>query len=251
MLKTIDITKEQLDKITSYIIEEKTEESTVHPFIEGNKKKVFKFFKPNIDIDNKTKKIKLLDKRLNEDDNVVKAESLVRYNGKIIGYTMPLVYGQMFNPLSFNREKNIQVLKEISKILKKLHTKGIICADIVGNVIVTSEGKPYLIDYDNFAIDGLPVDTKNIFLQRYENKVKTFDEKFDNYMLNIFTISIINRTAPYYLFNRNGKDYPVKDKAINDIIIHTLDLANNYDDNAIVDKINSKKDLKKIKLKKF
>ena len=114
MLKTIDITKEQLDKITSYIIEEKTEESTVHPFIEGNKKKVFKFFKPNIDIDNKTKKIKLLDKRLNEDDNVVKAESLVRYNGKIIGYTMPLVYGQMFNPLSFNREKNIQVLKEIS-----------------------------------------------------------------------------------------------------------------------------------------
>lgn len=251
MIKTIEVNEEQLKKLTSRIIEEKTEESTVHPFVQDNKRMVFKFFKQNVNINNKIQKIILLDERLDEKDNVVKAEALIKYNGKIIGYTMPYVYGETFNPLSFKREKNIQVLKEISKLLKQLHSKGIICGDIVGNVIVSSDGKPYFIDYDNFAIDNLPVDTKNIFLQRYEKNIETVDEKFDNYMLNIYTISILNKVAPYYLFNRIGKDYPVKDKNINDIITHTLELRHSYNDEAIVDNINSKQDMKKIRPKKF
>ena len=253
-MKYIEIDKNGINKLTEKILTKKTAESTAHPFIDNGKQKLFKLFKEGIDIDNKTKKIILLNDRLKDVDFVITAESIVKYNGKVIGYIMPYINGQVFNSLSFRKKDNILVLKDISQKLKELHKLGIVCGDILHNILVDSNKNVYFIDHDNFSIDGLPIDTKNFFLQEYEKQIKTFDYKFDNYLLNILTLSIITKVQAYYInlyYNKNCENFNFRDDEINKIVRNTLNLNVPYEEDLIVDKIETKKDFKKIKTRFF
>ena len=69
-MKYIEIDKETLDELTKRKFEPETYESTVHPFINKNGKKVFKLFKEGIDVHNKVEKIVLLSERLKRIDFV-------------------------------------------------------------------------------------------------------------------------------------------------------------------------------------
>lgn len=253
-MKIFRINDKQLEKLTEYTLEKDTEESTIHPFVENKKKKIFKLFKDPNNIENKTKKIILLNERLENNDSVVKADALIKYNGTIIGYTMPVVNGDKFTALSFRKKKNIEVLKEISKQLKILHKLNIVCGDLTNNIMVTKDGTPYFIDYDNFAIDDLEIDVKNGLLQNYEDKIKKFDYHYDYYELNMYTLSILTKIGTRFLesqYNYHTHKFIFNDDEINNIIKNTFKLNKFYKEDLIVDKIETKKDLKKIKPRLF
>ena len=253
-MKYMDIDKETLNKLTEKRFETETYESTVHPFTYNNSKKVFKLFKEGINIGNKIKKIVLLNDRLKNIDFVVTAECIIKYNGKPIGYIMPYIDGKIFDSLTFRKKDNILILKDIAQKLKELHKLGIICGDLIDNIMVDSNKNIYFIDYDNFAIDNLTIDSKTNLLKDYEKKVEIFDYKFDNYLLNLITLSIITKIYTQCLklqYRINYGKFNFRDDEINQIVENTFKLTESYDEDLIVDKIESKKDLKKIKTRFF
>lgn len=254
MIKIIDVNESELNSLKYYRIQKKSKESTVHPFCYNNENKIFKLFKKDINIDNKVTKMNLLNDRLKNINNVVTAETLIQYDGKIIGYTIPFIQGELFNCLSFRKSKNILILKQISEKLKELHKLDIICADFINNIIVDENGIAHLIDYDNFAIDDLKVDTKNIYLQKYEEITDTIDYRFDYYLLNLFTLNILTKISTRYLedqYIENPHYFNFKNPEIRNIIKQTFKLNDIYNEDLIIDKIENKKDLKKIKRKIF
>lgn len=253
-MKYIDINEETLNKLTKKKFGIETYESTVHPFIENNKKKVFKLFKQGIDINNKVKKIILLNDRLKKIDFVVPAESIVKYNEKTIGYIMPYIDGEIFEPLNFSRKDNILILKDIATKLKELHKLGIVCGDIIGNIMIDSNKNVYFIDYDNFSIDNLNIDSKNIFLKEYLKQIEKFDYKFDNYLLNLLTLRILTKIYTKYLkfeYSINNRKFNFRDNKINEIVENTFNLNESYNGNLIIDEIKTNEDLKKIKTRFF
>ena len=192
--------------------------------------------------------------RTKDIDFVVTADFFVKNNDKIIGYGMPYIKGKKM-PYSngLNKKKNIMYLKQLSEHLKKLHDLGIIVADFDHNYLIQEDGNLKLIDHDNFSIDNLDIDSKNNFVLNYIRKMGKFDKKFDDYFLNLFTISMLYNKEILYLFNtgsRSFKEWP-KDDEICHIIKNTLDLTNTYNEDLIVDKINDKKDLKKLRKRLF
>ena len=231
-MKYMDIDKETLNKLTEKRFETETYESTVHPFTYNNSKKVFKLFKEGINIGNKIKKIVLLNDRLKNIDFVVTAECIIKYNGKPIGYIMPYIDGKIFDSLTFRKKDNILILKDIAQKLKKL----------LSDPSIKSE------------IDNLTIDSKTNLLKDYEKKVEIFDYKFDNYLLNLITLSIITKIYTQYLklqYRINYGKFNFRDDEINQIVENTFKLTESYDEDLIVDKIESKKDLKKIKTRFF
>ena len=181
-MEYMDINSQTLNNLTRRRFEMETFESTVHPFSDQGEKKVFKFFKQGIDIDNKEKKIIMLDERLKDIDFVVTAESIVRYHDRPIGYIMPYIDGKLFDSLSFKKDHKITILKDISEKLKTLHELGIVCADLIDNIIVDNNGHIHFIDHDNYSIDSLKIDVETLILREYLKKISKFDYKFDNYL---------------------------------------------------------------------
>ena len=253
-MKYINIDKDTFNKLTERIFEMKTDESTIHPFMYKDKKKVFKLFKEGINIDNKFEKIVLLNDRLKNIDFVVTAECIIKYNGKPIGYIMPYIDGEIFDSLSFRKKDNILILKDIAEKVKELHKLGIVCGDLIDNIMVDSNKNIYFIDIDNFLIDNLTINTKTILLKEYEKQIQKFDYKFDYYILNLLTLSIITKIDPNYLelqYRINPERFNFKDEEINQIVRNTFNLKDVYEEELIVDKITSNKDFKKIKTRFF
>lgn len=252
MLKKIKIDDKELEILYNWKFEE-SKEANVYLAKYENKYKVIKIFKEQSVIDNKIKKILLLKERLKNQDIVVTADSFITDNKKIIGYMMPYINGTNFyHEGSMNKKQKILYLKQLSKLIKRLHNLNIVLMDFYSNAITDKEGKITLIDYDNFSIDGLKVDQKNTFLYEYERHVKTFNKDFDYYMLNIYTICLLKRYhTPYIyaIFKNNPFEFNFKDDEINKIFNNTMNLGNTYKEELIIDKINSVKDLKKIKVK--
>ena len=253
MLKSINLSNEELEKITKRKFSEGNESNTYILNIDG-KKKIVKIFKKAKNLPNKLIKINLIKDRLKKCDFVVQPEAILKNQGETIGYIMPKVNGKMFNLLDYSRMECIQVLKDLSAKLKRLHKLGIVVADFHQNFMIDEYGEIKLIDIDNFAIDDLYVDVENIYLQKYREKVQHFDENFDNYLLNLFTLSCLTRTYCPYLYalyrNEPNKLY-FRDEEINNIIFNTFNLNKQYNEDLIIDKIKCKKDVKKIKRKLF
>lgn len=229
-------------------------ESDIYLFNENGESKAVKIFKNNNTLNNKLKKIYLMNNRLKNCDYVVKAEKLVTYNNDIIGYSMPLVNGTDFSMLNYKKCERINILKNLSNHLKRLHKLGIVCADFHRNFMVDENNNIFLIDYDNFAIDDLYVDIENIYLQRYKKNIKHFDKNFDDYLMNLYTISIITKIETAYLFwnyEENRREFNFKSQEINQIVENTFNLKKFYNEELIINQINSKKDLKKINRKIF
>lgn len=255
MLNKIKIDNKEIEILYNYKFNE-SKEANVYLATYKNKYKIIKIFKEKEVIDNKIKKIILLKERLKNQDNVVTADSFITdKNNNIIGYMMPYIAGTNFYiEGSMNKKQKILYLKEIAKIMKRLHNLNIILIDFHKNCITTKDGKIYLIDHDNFAIDKLPVDQKNTFLYEYDKHIKNFNKNFDYYMLNIYTITLLKKyVTPYIysIFKNNPLEFNFKDTEINKIFNNTMNLNDEYKEKLIIDKINSTKDLKKIKCKFF
>jgi len=253
MLKIMNVSDEELKKITEIKFSEGNESNTYILNIDG-KKKIVKIFKKSENLPNKLKKINLIKDRLKKCDFVIQPEAIIKNKGNAIGYIMPKVNGKMFNLLDYSRVECVEILKVLSAKLKKLHKMGIVVADFHQNFMIDEFGEIKLIDIDNFAIDDLYVDVENIYLQKYRKYIQRFDTRFDNYLLNLFTISCLTRTFSPYLYDLY-KDNPNKlyfrDEEINSIIFNTFNLKKQYNEELIIDKITSKKDIKKIKRKLF
>lgn len=230
-------------------------ESNVYYYNDNGETKVIKIFNKNINCENKLKKISLIKERTKKYDFVVTADKLVYHNNNFIGYSMPEIKGNEFDILNSNLYENITILKDLSKKLKILHELGIVCADFQHNMIIDKNGKVYLIDTDNFIIDNFNVDTKNTFLRDiYMPIVKRIDKNFDNYLLNLLTITTITKIDMKYLSSQyiiTPHLFNFKDDKINEIVKNTLQLKKIYNEDLIIDHINSKKELKKIRRKLF
>jgi len=252
MLEKININDKELEILYNWKFNE-SKEANVYLAKYKNKYKVIKIFKKQSVIDNKIKKILLLKERLKNQDNVVTADFFVTDNKKIVGYIMPYIKGTNFyHEGSMNKKQKILYLKQLAKLIKRLHNLNIVLMDFYSNAITDKEGKITLIDYDNFYIDGLQVDQKNTFLYEYERHIKTFNKNFDYYMLNIYTICLLKNYATPYIyatFKYNPLNFNFKDEEINNIFNNTMNLQKTYEEELIIDKINSTKDLKKIKVK--
>ena len=253
MLKSINVSNEGLKKLTKHKFSHGSESDTYTLDINGEKK-IVKIFKKSKNLPNKIKKINLMRNKLKKCDFVIQPETILKNEGNTIGYIMPKVNGKMFNMLDYSRSECICILKDLSKKLKQLHKLGTVSADFHHNFIIDEFGEIKLIDSDNFAIDDLYVDVENIYLQKYREYIQQFDERFDNYLLNLFTISCLTRTYTPYLydvFKHNPNKLYFRDKEINNIIFNTFNLNKQYNEELIIDKITSKKDTKKIKRKLF
>ena len=250
MLKKIKINDKELEIIYNWKFDE-SKEANVYLAKYKNKYKVIKIFKEQSVVDNKIKKILLLKERLKNQDNVVTADAFIADNKNVIGYMMPYIKGtNYYSEGSMNKKQKILYLKELAQSIKRLHNLNIVLMDFYSNVITDKDGKINLIDHDNFAIDELNVDQKNTFLYEYERHVKTFDKNFDYYMLNIYTICLLKNYVTHYIysiFKNNPFDFNFKDNEINEIFNNTMNLGKKYNEELIIDKINSTKDLKKIK----
>lgn len=254
MLKKIKIDDKELEIFYNRKFDNSRESNTYFAKYKGNCK-VIKLFKSQDVIDNKIKKIILLKDRLKKFDNIITADSFITKNNSIIGYMMPYINGtNIYYEGSLNKKQKIEYLKELSKILKRLHSLNIIVSDFPGNTIIGKDKILYLIDHDNFAIDNLPVDQKNTYLYEYERHVKTFDKSFDDYLLNIYTITLLKKYAMpyiYSIFKANPLDFNFKDNEINNIFNNTMNLTDRYKEKLIIDKIDSPKNLKKLKTRIF
>ena len=254
MIKSIDFSDSEIKKIKEWIFTTDCYESTPHPYTIDGEKKVLKLFKtknPCINIENKVKKINLLKERTKGLDFVVTADFFVKNNGKIIGYGMPFVKGEKFNySRGTNKKKNIIYLKQISSYLKQLHDLNIVVGDLEDNFIIQENGIIKLIDHDNYQIDNLEIDPRNRCIKEYIEKTKSFDKRFDNYFLNLLTMSVLSNISTLYIRPYNFSSWP-KDAEICDIIENTLVLNDEYNEDIIVDKINDKKDFKKLRKRLF
>lgn len=253
-MKKIVLSKADLNKIKQNEMFE-SYESDVYIINENEQKKVIKIFNKNIDLNNKLKKICLIKERLNNFNNVVTASEIVYYEDQFIGYTMPYIEGKYINSYYLKRKKEIiKILKKVSNTLKELHKKNIICGDFENNILIDKLDNIFFIDHDNFSIDNIPIDTKNVYLKKYMKHVRIFDERFDNYLLNLLTICLLNNSYILYTFDMHYTTIDhllFKDKEINNIIKNTIKLNSEYNEELIIDKLNTKKDLKKIKRKIF
>lgn len=264
MIETINFNNDELNDIKKYIFTKDCYESTTHPYVLNGEKKVIKIFKPDIldviDINKKIKKIKLIKERTEGLDFITTADFFVKNNDRVIGYGMPYIKGKEINYSSGTKAKtNIPILKQLREKLKILHSLNIVYADFNHNFLIKEDGKIVLIDSDNIKIDNLDIDIKDNILKKYLKRVETLDSKYDDYMLNLFTIGVLSHITPYTLtrFGANKFDKWPEDKELENIVYNTLDFTseysaktdrpNEYNEKLIVDLINDKKDYKKIR----
>ena len=201
--------------------------------------------------------MKLIKERCGDDDFIVTADAFIEEDNKIIGYVMPRIDGINVYEDSSKKARNpeflIWYLKELGSNLKKMHNLGIINGDFTSNVIVKNN-KLFFIDHDNFHIDNLEMDQKNLFLVQYLKERKKIDKNFDFYLLNLYTFAILRSyylPFVYAIKNTYPETFDFRDTEVKELFEKTITLDESFNGELIIDKINSKKDLKKIKSKTF
>lgn len=253
-MKEISINDNNLDIRYDQKFDESNEADVYYGYYKG-KPIVFKKFKNDRVINNKIKKIILLKDRLKDIDNVITADTLVYNHNGIVGYIMPFAFGTLLidYPLQ-SKKKSIELLKKLSIELKELHKYNIVLSDYENNTLLTPNKKLIFIDHDNFGIDDLPIDNENKFLRYYKKHIKCIDSHFDDYYMNLLTLAHINKIAfPYidvYIDYKKNK-LVFKDDEINKIVQNTINLNSTYKEELIIDHINDRHDLKKLKTKRF
>lgn len=230
-------------------------ESNTYTATYKNNPVITKFFRNEEAIKNKINKIKLIKERTKDIDLVVTADAFIEDNGKIVGYMMKDIKGiNIYNSyLSTKKEVLIWYLKELAKGLKELHKLGIIAGDYTHNTIV-KDNKLYFIDHDNFMIDNYQMDQENRLIWSYKDKKSEIDKNLDFYILNLYTFSIFRHyNLPFVtdLYYPNNSIFNFRDPEIRQIFENTINLNESFDGQLIIDKIDTVKDIKKIKSKKF
>ena len=254
MIPTINKNDKALNIDFRYKFKNATESDTYEATYKG-KPVITKFFTNKSCIGNKVNKMILIKERCKSIDLVVTADAFIEEDGKIIGYMMPKIEGINldYNSLNFKRKPQVLIsyLKGLAINLKQLHQLGIIAGDYTHNTIV-KDGKIYFIDHDNFAIDNYKVDKMNRFMMKYVKKTKRLDKNFDFYLLNLYTFATLRHyclTYIYETYDMNRDLFNFRDEEIREIFKKTIKLDDSFNEELIIDKINSAKDLKKIKPK--
>ena len=252
MIPIINKNDENLNINYNYRFEDCVESNT-YAAIYKNKPVITKFFRNEEAIKNKINKMKLIKERTKKIDFVVTADTFIEDNGKIVGYVMKDINGiNIYNSyLSTKKEVLIWYLKELSKSLKELHKLGIIAGDYTHNTIVKNN-KLYFIDHDNFIIDNYKMDQENRLIMIYKDKKGKIDENLDFYLLNLYTFCIFRHyNLPFIteIYSSNNSIFNFRDAEIKEIFKNTIELNDSFNGELIIDKIDTVKDIKKIKSK--
>lgn len=220
-----------------------------------NEHVITKFFINEETIENKINKINLIKERTKGTDIVVTADAFIENEEKITGYMMKYIKGiNVYNThLLLKKEKLIWYLKELAKGIRELHKLGIIVGDFAHNTIVKND-KLYFIDHDNFIIDNFGIDQSNRLIRIYQEKTDKLDENLDFYILNLYTFSLLRHyNLPFIpeIYLRGSNIFNFRDPEVKKIFENTMKLNGSFNGELIIDKIDTVKDIKKIKSKIF
>lgn len=168
-------------------------------------------------------------------DEIVKPKHLVYYDGIFVGYIMEyLPEGEALwdNSEKYSFEEKIDKIKEIEKVMKKLHEKHVFICDLnPDNIFFDKKGNVRLIDCDSFVIKN------NVINNEVENKYKDplnkiVSEKTDLYAFAITTLQLlIDKKIPNdanfneieKIYNKNKNKLPVSFKNYYDHIFKGKD----------------------------
>lgn len=168
-------------------------------------------------------------------DEIVKPKHLVYYDGIFVGYIMEyLPDGEALwdNSEKYSFEEKIDKIKEIEKVMKKLHEKHVFICDLnPDNIFFDKKGNVRLIDCDSFVIKN------NVINNEVDNKYrdplnKIVSEKTDLYAFAITTLQLlIDKKIPNdanfneieKIYNKNKNKLPVSFKNYYDHIFKGKD----------------------------
>ena len=168
-------------------------------------------------------------------DEIVKPKHLVYYDGIFVGYIMEyLPDGEALwdNSEKYSFEEKIDKIKEIEKVMKKLHEKHVFICDLnPDNIFFDKKGNVRLIDCDSFVIKN------NVINNEVDNKYKDplnkiVSEKTDLYAFAITTLQLlIDKKIPNdanfneieKIYNKNKNKLPVSFKNYYDYIFKGKD----------------------------
>lgn len=166
---------------------------------------------------------------------IVKPKHLVYYDGIFVGYVMEyLPEGDALWTKSENYsfEEKIDKIKEIEKVMKKLHDKNIYICDLnPDNIFFDKSGNVKLIDCDSFVIKNNVIN--NEVDQKYRDPLnKIVSEKTDLYAFAITILQLlidvnISKDATFQeiekIYNKNKNKLPVSFKSYYDHIFRGND----------------------------
>ena len=157
-------------------------------------------------------------------EEIVKPKHLVYYDGIFVGYIMEyLPEGEALwdNSEKYSFEEKIDKIKEIEKVMKKLHERHVFICDLnPDNIFFDKNGKVRLIDCDSFVIKN------NVINNETDNKYrdplnKIVSEKTDLYAFAITTLQLLidkkfpndaNFNEIEKIYNKNKNKIPVSFK---------------------------------------
>ncbi len=168
-------------------------------------------------------------------EEIVKPKHLVYYDGIFVGYIMEyLPEGEALwdNSEKYSFEEKIDKIKEIEKVMKKLHERHVFICDLnPDNIFFDKNGKVRLIDCDSFVIKN------NVINNETDNKYrdplnKIVSEKTDLYAFAITTLQLLidkkfpndaNFNEIEKIYNKNKNKIPVSFKNYYDQIFKGKD----------------------------
>lgn len=168
-------------------------------------------------------------------EEIVKPKHLVYYDGIFVGYIMEyLPEGEVLwdNSEKYSFEEKIDKIKEIEKVMKKLHERHVFICDLnPDNIFFDKNGKVRLIDCDSFVIKN------NVINNETDNKYrdplnKIVSEKTDLYAFAITTLQLLidkkfpndaNFNEIEKIYNKNKNKIPVSFKNYYDHIFKGKD----------------------------
>lgn len=166
---------------------------------------------------------------------IVKPKHLVYYDGVFVGYIMEyLPEGEALwtRSESYSFEEKIDKIKEIEKVMKKLHEKNIYICDLnPNNIFFDKNGEVKLIDCDSFVIKNNVIN--NEVDPKYRDPLnRIVSEKTDLYAFAITTLQLlIDKKIPddssfseiERIYNKNKNKLPVSFKNYYDHIFKGKD----------------------------
>lgn len=187
--------------------------------------KVIKYFKSNVDIAAKERKVKKF-LTANFPENAVLPKEEVKVNNRFAAYIMNRLIGaedfhQFTKPkfLTTNGITNKDVLEmvaEASRILKIFHENGVLIGDISDFNLVAVGKKPYFIDGDSWGVKGMfsPDAYTELFTcpDSYTTNGRIdFSVENENYNFAVLAFNMLSRIHPFFgVYSKEPKMSPVE-----------------------------------------